>query len=290
VALERRLLQPQLRLLTLAGPGGVGKTRLAQGLVERVAERFESGARFVDLSALRDADLESPEGRGRTLASLAWIARTQGKARLARQQFGESLALFQKLGATWGIAECLAALARLAADAGQLDVATRLFGSAARLRETQSMRPDQLAERAVGTHAATLEQDLEAVRSALGPRRFEALWEAGRELTVDDAVTVALAAPWLVTPEAVSDPELRRAATVIGLLTPRQQEVAILVAHGLTNRQVAERLVVSERAAAAHVGNILNRLGFNSRTQIGVWASEHGLLTGRARADQPARN
>jgi hypothetical protein len=35
----------------------------------------------------------------------------------------------------------------------------------------------------------------------LGPRRFEALWEAERELTVDDAVTVALAAPWLVTPE-----------------------------------------------------------------------------------------
>jgi hypothetical protein len=140
------------------------------------------------------AELDIPEGVARALASLAWIARTQGESQLARQRFGESLALFQKLGATWGIAECLAALARLAADAAQFDVATGLFGSAERLREIQSIRPDQLAERAVGTHAATLEQDLEALRSALGTRRFEALWEAGRALTVDDAVKVALAA------------------------------------------------------------------------------------------------
>src|SRR5262249_4393787 len=59
-ALEQRLLEPEVRLLTLAGPGGVGKTRLALGLMERIAERFEGGARFVDLSALRDAGLVLP--------------------------------------------------------------------------------------------------------------------------------------------------------------------------------------------------------------------------------------
>src|SRR5205814_2583049 len=59
-ALQQRLLQPQVRLLTLAGPGGVGKTRLAHGVMERVADRFESGARFVDLSALRHTDLVGP--------------------------------------------------------------------------------------------------------------------------------------------------------------------------------------------------------------------------------------
>ena len=69
---------------------------------------------------------------------------------------------------------------------------------------------------------------------------------------------------------------------MVGLLTLRQQEVAVLVAHGLTNRQIAERLVVSERAAAAHVENILNKLGVSSRTQIAVWASERGLLAQRA--------
>ena len=65
-------------------------------------------------------------------------------------------------------------------------------------------------------------------------------------------------------------------------LTPRQREVAGLIAKGLTNRQIAERLVVTERGAAAHVGQILDKLGASSRTQVAVWASEHGLLETRS--------
>ncbi|HEV2123879.1 MAG TPA: LuxR C-terminal-related transcriptional regulator [Chloroflexota bacterium] len=60
-------------------------------------------------------------------------------------------------------------------------------------------------------------------------------------------------------------------------LTPRQREVAILVARGLTNRQIAQRLVISERTAMHHVGHILDRLGVRSRAQIAAWAAKHGL-------------
>jgi hypothetical protein len=119
--------------------------------------QYDRATRLLEASYRSFTELDVPEGVARAQASLAWIARSQGESRLAMQKFGESLALFHKLGATWGIAECLAALARLAADAAQFDVAARLFGSAARIREIQSIRPDQLAERAVGTHAATLE-------------------------------------------------------------------------------------------------------------------------------------
>jgi non-specific serine/threonine protein kinase len=52
-----------------------------------------------------------------------------------------------------------------------------------------------------------------------------------------------------------------------------------LVAQGWTNRRIAERLLITERTAAAHIEHILHRLDFTSRTQIGVWAAEHGLLT-----------
>jgi len=45
---------------------------------------------------------------------------------------------------------------------------------------------------------------------------------------------------------------------------------------------IAERLIVTERAAAAHVENILDKLGISSRAQIAVWASEHGPLTARS--------
>jgi predicted ATPase/DNA-binding CsgD family transcriptional regulator len=61
-----------------------------------------------------------------------------------------------------------------------------------------------------------------------------------------------------------------------GPLSPREQEVAGLIAHGLTDRQVAERLVITEGTAGVHVGHILNKLGFHTRTEIARWAVEHG--------------
>jgi DNA-binding CsgD family transcriptional regulator len=57
-------------------------------------------------------------------------------------------------------------------------------------------------------------------------------------------------------------------------LTPREREVADLVAHGLSNRQIAEALVISEGTAEVHIKRILSKLGFRSRSQVAVWANE----------------
>jgi CRP-like cAMP-binding protein len=62
-----------------------------------------------------------------------------------------------------------------------------------------------------------------------------------------------------------------------GPLSLREREVAALVAQGLTNRQIAARLVVTERTAATHVEHILAKLALTSRVQIGLWAVAHGL-------------
>ena len=59
-------------------------------------------------------------------------------------------------------------------------------------------------------------------------------------------------------------------------LTPREREVAALVARGLTNRQIAAALVISERTAMKHVEHILDKLEFSSRVQVGVWVAEQG--------------
>ena len=56
-------------------------------------------------------------------------------------------------------------------------------------------------------------------------------------------------------------------------LTSREIEVATLVAEGLTNRQIADRLVISERTAQNHVQHILTKLGFTSRSQIAAWTA-----------------
>jgi DNA-binding CsgD family transcriptional regulator len=54
-------------------------------------------------------------------------------------------------------------------------------------------------------------------------------------------------------------------------LTPRQTEVAALVADGLTNREVADRLGITERSAESHLERIRLRLGFRSRSQVAAW-------------------
>ena len=65
------------------------------------------------------------------------------------------------------------------------------------------------------------------------------------------------------------DPEVAR-------LTPREREVAALIAQGRTNREIAEALVLSERTVDSHVRNIMGKLEINSRAQIAAWAVQHG--------------
>jgi non-specific serine/threonine protein kinase len=60
----------------------------------------------------------------------------------------------------------------------------------------------------------------------------------------------------------------------MGNLTPREQETALLVARGLTNRQISTKLSISERTAGNHVAKILKKLGLRSRAQIASWVSE----------------
>jgi DNA-binding NarL/FixJ family response regulator len=72
-------------------------------------------------------------------------------------------------------------------------------------------------------------------------------------------------------------PGAGRAGEPFAPLTAREREGAAMVAQGLSNRQIAEALVVSRSTANVHVHNILGKLGFGSRTQVAVWAAERGL-------------
>ena len=65
----------------------------------------------------------------------------------------------------------------------------------------------------------------------------------------------------------------RRLGPGDGGLSTREAEVARLVAEGLSNRQIADRLVISERTAGNHVSHILTKLGFTSRSQVAAWAA-----------------
>lgn len=77
---------------------------------------------------------------------------------------------------------------------------------------------------------------------------------------------------------ALADTETPAAVRPPSELSNRELEVVRLIATGATNREIAERLVISEGTVKNHISNILSRLGLRDRTQAAIYAREHGLL------------
>jgi predicted ATPase/DNA-binding CsgD family transcriptional regulator len=99
---------------------------------------------------------------------------------------------------------------------------------------------------------------------ALGTSKFEAEFNAGKRLSRDAAVELALG-------ESAQVAAPTACVASAGVLGRREEEVARLVAEGLSNKQIGARLLISERTVDTHVRNILNKLGFSSRVQIAGW-------------------
>jgi predicted ATPase/DNA-binding CsgD family transcriptional regulator len=144
-----------------------------------------------------------------------------------------------------------------AAGAGRPRVAAQLLGAA------------QTVQTSVGATvlphlAPLLASATESTRAALGMQGFQAEYEAGRRLTRDAAIRLALGEPAGSTAAAASD-------TAPSPLGKREAEVAALVADGLSNKQIAARLLISEHTVDTHIRNILNKLGVNTRAQVASW-------------------
>jgi DNA-binding NarL/FixJ family response regulator len=115
-----------------------------------------------------------------------------------------------------------------------------------------------------------------AVRAHLGEPAFAAEWTTGRALTVDQAVALATA-PAVSTLSPAPDPSRSAVPPPDPTgLTDRELEVVRLVAQGLTNDQVAEKLVISRRTVNRHLNAIYTKLGTSSRTALVRYAIEHG--------------
>lgn len=110
---------------------------------------------------------------------------------------------------------------------------------------------------------------LERLRTRLGESldagALEAATRRGAALSLDEGIAYALNEK-----SVKSDPEPQPAHT----LTRREVEVARLIAEGLSNKEIAARLVISRRTAEGHVERLLAKLGFTARTQVATWVIE----------------
>ena len=204
-------------------------------------------------------DLRGMPGIASALHKLGQVSRRAGDPAQARALFTESLTLQRELGNQQGVAECLAALAATIADAGQPEPAAQIFAASATLiaRIGVPFAPaDQL----------TLEADISTTRALLGPALWDAAWAAGAALSIADAAGLALL-----------DPSTAKSPPPVSPLSPRERQVGQLIADGLTNREIAHALSITEKTVGSHIDHIMTKLGLRSRTLIAVWAVDNGL-------------
>jgi non-specific serine/threonine protein kinase len=155
---------------------------------------------------------------------------------------------------------------------GWVEGAAHDYRRAARLHGAADRRWRDVGVSLAGPWAQQQRDHRTPVRQALGATDFDAEYRRGGALDLDDAIAYALDEQQ--PPATPAPPGKAPAAGELVRLTRRETEVAALVAQGLTNRQIAERLVIGQRTAESHVEKILTKLGFTSRTRIAIWYAE----------------
>jgi predicted ATPase/DNA-binding CsgD family transcriptional regulator len=240
--------------------GVLGAVAQARGDDEQAAALSTEG-----VAVLRE--LGDREGAGLVLEARARITHGQGRGARATTLYGECLELYRQTGDRQAIARCLDGLAALAASQGRLERAARLFGAEQALREAigAALVPVDRAERDRGVAEA---------RRALGEAAYQAAWAEGRAWPLERALDEALAPP---APAPAQSPR-RAPDPAASPLTAREREIAALIGRGLTSREIAEALVLSERTVDNHADNIRGKLGLRSRAEIAAWAARQGLL------------
>jgi DNA-binding CsgD family transcriptional regulator len=198
------------------------------------------------------------------LAGLADVALSRNETITARSLAREALDILKEVGDRWFAAFSLDGLAMALAMDGQAELAARFFAAASAMRQAIGAALPEVRRPA---H----EHYLPAIQTQLGQPGFNRAWQEGQSLTLERIITLLGQAP---APAPAQDRPISPPAG----LTQREIEVLGLVAQGLTDVQVAEKLVISHRTVHSHLTSIYNKLGINSRTAAVRYAVERGIV------------
>jgi predicted ATPase/DNA-binding CsgD family transcriptional regulator len=247
---------------------GVARAQLGLADLARLRGDYGDARRCYQeaLGYLREIDAW-PE-IARCLSGLARVAMDLGLTELAREHLTESLRLSRATGTRIGVARGLESFAALAARESEPERAVLLTAAATALREAAGLPPlpGDRAERYL------------APARQLGDHVVALLWAEGHALSAEAAIDLALrpdaAGPAAADPARAAAREYAGAIRPPSSLTPREREIAALVATGRSNKAIAEELFISPATVAKHVANILAKLGFRSRAQIAAWNAD----------------
>ena len=241
----------------------LGSVALYEGNYDRAESMLEES-----LAISREGGYR--EGVGWALNQLGMVAYHRGNLERAELSLRESLAVHKDLGDMGRVASVLEALAETASARKQFGLSARLFGAAERLRETVGA-PVPPCER------PEHDRVLASVRTNVGHEEFSRLRAEGKAMKLEEAFSQALEpGPAQSTAQATAQSPVQ--ATAQDVLSAREAEVLGLVAEGLTDQEVAQRLYLSPRTVGQHLSSVYRKLGVRSRTAATREAVERGLI------------
>jgi DNA-binding CsgD family transcriptional regulator len=183
----------------------------------------------------------------------------------AARVLAESLNTLLVLNDLWGVATVMPASARLAMEQREVEHAVRISGAVAALHRTLDA-PLKVPFR------TRFEQNLSAAAEQLGKPTFERVFGEGLALSPAQAVELAVTN---IDPKTASPAAGGLTAPAVKL-SPREREVARLVATGMTAREMGDVLFISESTIRTHINSILNKLGLRNMKELIKWAVENG--------------
>jgi len=208
-----------------------------------------------------------------------------GSLDAAEALFAESLDLARRMGMRAATAYALIGLAVAGRGGADPVWSARLHGAADQALADLGHALQPVEERLAGS-------DRQRLRAALGAEAFEAEYAAGRSLDLTQLLaalgrTYAAAGPPRVAQpgvpagradELVTERDAAASGEAATVLTPRERDVLKLVAQGLSNSDIARRLVLSEHTVHRHLANILRKLDLSSRAAAAAWGVRTGLV------------
>ena len=258
----------------------------ALGLFRQAGDRLQVGELLDNLGAIElsagDLDaahrhlaesldifraLKSRDGIAVVTFNLGLVKYLDGSPGAAEALFAESLDLARRMGLKRHVAYALLGLALAGRGGGGADPgwSARLHGAAAQAMADLGHAVEPLEGRLA-------DLDCQRLRAVMGAEAFDAEYSAGR---VDLAGVLAALGPM---DAAGAQPPAAAAGGAVTVLTPRELDVLKLVAQGLSNRDIARRLVLSEHTVHRHLANILRKLDLPSRTAAAAWGVRAGLV------------
>jgi DNA-binding CsgD family transcriptional regulator len=266
---EAFALFEELRDMTVTAAPGASIALTNLGDIAYAQGEYARAAAYYAEALARQRAMGFTWAAGTTLAGLGNLARVQGDIVEGAARYRESLDHWRSHGDPQAGIDALAGLANVALAWGQPERAARLLAAVAAFMEVAggSFFPSDRADQ---------ERTLAAARAALSVDGFTAAWAEGWVLSFEAAVAEALqvgSAP--PEPTGIGSPE---EGTAPSLLTPRELEVLRLVAEGRSDQEIAKALSLTYRTVTTYVGNVLNKLGVDSRTAAAAWAIRRGLV------------